>query len=188
MGGRMERIIAEAEGPGSVVRDPRSAKVPAIEDYQWLLSEVAKPWLALGASGAALTKLALELRKELTAERAHLVLEQIELRERAREKFSLAERMFFTRKGLEQATDERLAAYKASRFPSGMRVADLCCGLGGDLLALAGRGPAQGVDCDSVTALLASANAAALGLESQCAVIAGDAISTDIAGSLWHCD
>src|SRR4051812_4817434 len=82
----------------SEIRDPRSAKVPAIEDYQWLLSEVAKPWLALSASGAALTKLALELRKALTVERAHLVLEQIELRERAREKFSLAERMFFTRK------------------------------------------------------------------------------------------
>ena len=59
------------------------------------------------------------LRKDLSLQRAHLVVEQIELRRRAREKFSLAEKMYLTRKGLEQATDERLAAYKASRFPPG---------------------------------------------------------------------
>ena len=48
--------------------------------------------------------------------------------------------MFFTRIGLEQATDEWVARYKASRFAAQRAgassppvVADLCCGIGGDL-------------------------------------------------------
>ena len=45
------------------------------------------------------------------------------------------------------------------------RVADLCCGIGGDLVALAGAvgAGAVGVDRDPVTAAVAEANAAALG-------------------------
>jgi hypothetical protein len=114
-----------------------------LDDYHWLVSEVAAPWLELareeiaqsrGATAALVTR----LRKELSADRAHLVIEQAELRERAREKFLHAERMFFTRKGLEQATDGEVAAHKAARFPAG-RIADLCCGIGGDAMALAQR-------------------------------------------------
>jgi hypothetical protein len=74
-----------------------------MEDYQWLVSDAAAPWLDRGGcllrsktgSGGELAKLASALRKDLSAERAHLVLEQVELRKRAAEKFSLAERMFF---------------------------------------------------------------------------------------------
>ena len=56
------------------------------------------------------------LRKELSAERVHLVLQQAALRHRARDKFAAAERMFFTPLGLEQATDEVIAQHKAQRF------------------------------------------------------------------------
>jgi len=107
----------------------------ALEDYRWLVSDAAKPWLVrvrdelVDARGPTVALLS-RLRKDLSTDRAHLVVEQCELRERAREKFSLAERMFFTRKGLEQATDEQVAAVKAARFPAGA-VADLCCGIGG---------------------------------------------------------
>jgi hypothetical protein len=98
------------------------------------------------------------LRKQLTAQRARLVVGQAELRRRAAEKFTLAERMFFTPAGLEQATDEVVARYKASRFPAGLPIADLCCGIGGDLIALASRGPVVGVERDPATAALAAAN------------------------------
>jgi hypothetical protein len=40
----------------------------------------------------------------------------------------------------------------------GQPIADLCCGIGGDLLALAQRGSVVGVERDPVTAALASAN------------------------------
>jgi THUMP domain-like len=87
----------------------------------------------------------------------------VDLRRRGAEKFSLAGQMFFTAKGLEQATDEWVAAYKAVKFADGDRgvQADLCCGIGGDLLALAGRGPVVGVDRDPVAAAFTEANVAA---------------------------
>ena len=92
--------------------------------------------------------------------------------------------MFFTPLGLEQATDEFVAAYKASRFPPAQAVADLCCGLGGDLLALAARGAATGVDRDPVTALLAEANAPA-----SAPILVADATAVDLRGcSAWHID
>jgi hypothetical protein len=87
-----------------------------------------------------------------------VVLEQIALRRKAAEKFSRAGQMFFTPLGLEQATGEAVARYKASRFPQGWPVADLCCGIGGDLLALCLRGPTVGFDRDPVKSLLAEAN------------------------------
>ncbi len=124
----------------------------------------AAPWLAearetLRNSGQnGLVRLAAELREALSANRVHLILEQVQLREKAREKFPQADRMFFTPLGLQQATDAWIAAYKAGRFARGEPVADLCCGIGGDLMALAARGPVQGVDRDPATAILAEAN------------------------------
>ena len=98
------------------------------------------------------------LRRQLPTQRAHLVLQQVELRAKAHAKFVAAERMFFTPLGLEQATDEVVARSKAERFPSGAPTADLCCGVGGDLLALAARGSVCGVDSDPIITLVAEAN------------------------------
>src|SRR5437773_2986917 len=162
-----------------------------LDDYRWLVSAAADPWLvaAHAESGADTIGLLSRLRKDLSAERAHLVVEQIELRLRAREKFSRAGQMFFTRKGLEQATDEQIAACKTARFSGGEPIADLCCGIGGDLIALAERGPTRGVDRDPAVAFLAAANVAAHGVEgSRCSVVADDAARFPIGHDAWHCD
>jgi hypothetical protein len=136
--------------------------IPA--DYRWLVSPAAAPWLAIASqAGGSDVQRAARLRRDLSAERTHLVLEQVALRLRARHKFSAAERMFFTRLGLEQATGEELADIKGRRFPPGAAVADICCGIGGDLLALARRGPTVGIDRDPIATLLAEANAAVVG-------------------------
>jgi SAM-dependent methyltransferase len=104
--------------------------------------------------------------------------------------------MFFTARSLEQATDEGLAEYQATRFSRGKPVADLCCGVGGDLLALARRGSATGVDRDPILALLAEANCRAV-LDSRdgevnghsSRVLAQDVASIDLgAFSAWHID
>ena len=160
-----------------------------LDDYRWLVSEAALPWLERASAGAT-TRLIAGLRKELSAERAHLVAELGELRGRAREKFTQAAQMYFTRKGLEQATDEQLAEYKAIRFPAHERYADLCCGVGGDLLALARRGTATGVDLDPVAALMAEANLTAHGFaQNQHKVLVQDAAEIDVARfAAWHCD
>lgn len=93
---------------------------------------------------------------------------QVRLRERARTKFGPdADRMFFTAEGLEQATRAVVAERHAARFvrAGADRVLDLCCGIGGDLLAFARAGlHATGVDRDPDTVEVARANLAALGL------------------------
>lgn len=92
------------------------------------------------------------------------VVGQASLRVRARAKFGdFAERMLFTRAGLEQATRLNVATLHAVRMrQAGIeRVADLGCGIGGDALAFAGAGiTVQAVDADEVTAAIAAYNLA----------------------------
>jgi hypothetical protein len=97
------------------------------------------------------------------------VVGQARLREKARTKFGeFAERMLFTRAGLEQATRLSVAARHAARFrDAGVgRVADLGCGIGGDALGMAGLGlGVDAVDADEVTAALAAYNLAPFGAD-----------------------
>jgi len=162
-----------------------------LDDYRWLIAEGA-PWLVeVAQSDQPLTALATRLRRSLSVSRVHLLLEQVELRRRARAKFHLADRMFFAAKGLEQATDELIATYKASRFPAGCPIADVCCGIGGDLLGLAQRGAVCGIERDPVTALLAQANLGAIAKEAgqKGWLVLGDALHWPICHSIaWHID
>lgn len=95
------------------------------------------------------------------------VVGQARLRARGRAKFgAFADRMLFTRAGLEQATRLSLAARHAGRFrDAGIeRVADLGCGIGGDAMGLAGLGiRVSAVDADEVTAAIAAYNLAPFG-------------------------
>jgi len=161
-----------------------------IDDYRWLVSRAAEPWLLRAAQSARPTvAVTAELRRELSPERTHLVLEQVELRRRARVKFAAAERMFFTAVGLEQATDQFVAAYKAARFPARHPVADLCCGIGGDLAALAARGPVTGVDRDPAVTILAAANVQAVCPGAVLDVQAVDVNCCDLRQfAAWHID
>jgi hypothetical protein len=166
---------------------------PTLEDYLWLTSPEGAAALVELAShansaGHEDVRVVNRLRKLHTAGRAHLLLEQLELRERAREKFERAGELFFTRKGLEQATDDILAGHKAQRFPAGELVADLCCGIGGDTLALAARGPVVAYDADEATAHLARCNLQARGLDPDAIRCqrAEAAMVQDVAA--WHID
>lgn len=92
------------------------------------------------------------------------VVTQARLRVRAKAKFGeFADRMLFTRAGLEQATRLPIAVRHAARFrDAGMAtVADLGCGIGGDALGLAGLGlRVAALDADDVTAAIAAYNLA----------------------------
>lgn len=95
------------------------------------------------------------------------VVGQARLRAKAPAKFGeFAQRMLFTRAGLEQATRLGVAARHAQRLRrAGMTaVADLGCGIGGDALAFAGAGlGVEAVDADEVTAAIAAYNLAPFG-------------------------
>jgi len=115
------------------------------------------------------------LRRDYPVDLVAAALTQAELRHRARDKFAAddAARMYFTVEGLEQATRARVAAHRSRRYSehSGP-VADLCCGIGGDLIALSRAGlTVTGVDADPLTAAVAAANVEALqlGAHIECA-------------------
>ena len=159
-----------------------------IEDVRWLVSPEGAALVAeLAEDAGSLVAAAGRLQRRLAPERAHLILEQVELRRRAAAKFPAAGTMFFWPQTLEQATDAWVAAYKARRFAESEPVADLCCGIGGDLVALAGRGPVTGVDLDEATLVLAEANAA--GAKHCCRFVAGSVEDFSVSDfAAWHLD
>ncbi len=160
-----------------------------LDDLRWLVSPAADEVLVAAAkvSGELTTRLK-RLRGMVSPERARLVHGQVELRRRGREKFAAADRMFFTQQGLEQATDEIVAGYKAARFAGQERIYDLCTGIGGDLLALAAVATTTGFDRDPVSGLFAEANARALGHQGVSVREAG-VTSIDLAEcDAWHID
>lgn len=73
-----------------------------------------------------------------------------------------ADRLWAVPEALEQATSARVAQYKAQRIAELAQpeiVLDLCCGIGGDMLALAGISPVIAADISAVRAWMARTNA-----------------------------
>jgi hypothetical protein len=91
-------------------------------------------------------------------------MEQAVLRGRARAKFSFADQLLLTPRGLEQASAGAVARHRARRFVGRPLIFDLCCGIGGDALALASQAPTLGLDLNPVHAALCAVNGRRLGL------------------------
>ena len=162
-----------------------------LEAFRWLLSDAGQRLLAQAAevsvaepdplrAQAALRRAAGSVGS-VTAARTAAAMTQVRLRLHARVKFGdLADRLYFTPEGLEQATRRPVAEHRAARLTAfgAASVIDLGCGVGGDLIALAGaRITAAGVDLDPLRVAVAEANLAALGLEG--AVTVADATTVD---------
>ena len=111
----------------------------ASEDGRKLLQAVTK------IPGDSIAK-QMKLRRDYPAERVRAALTLWDVRERARSKFGHADEMFFDRDGLEQASGDVIAAHRAKRYATFDRVADLCCGVGGDSAALAKLAKVTSVD------------------------------------------
>jgi SAM-dependent methyltransferase len=139
-----------------------------LETFNWLLTDAGQALLAEASardlSDAAQLRELTHLRRHATPERAAAAFEIARLRLRAAAKFSTAQSLYFTREALEQASGERIAGYRAGRYRPYGRVADLCCGAGGDSLALAQVAELIAVDRDPLRLAMAAANARALGL------------------------
>jgi len=128
------------------------------------------------------------LRRDHPAALVAAALTLVDLRERARAKFDRADEMMFTRPGLEQASSQPMAAHRARRFSGSAATADLCTGIGGDLIFLAGaggaghRGPVTAVDVDQVHSRIAVHNAGVYGVASRVTAMVGDVRETDLGG------
>lgn len=125
------------------------------------------------------------LRRRFPPALAAEALTQASLRRRAAGKFPLADRMFLTTDGLQQATRPAVAAWRARRFADAgvTDVFDLGCGLGADAMAFELAGVrAHGVEADEQTAAYATANLALVGGAPVRHALAEDVVVPDDAG------
>jgi hypothetical protein len=130
------------------------------------------------------------LRKEFAPNLAAAAVETVQLRRRARAKWSRADEMYWEREALEQATGEIVARHRAQRYAEhGGLIFDLCCSIGGDLLALAAVGDVLGVDRDPLRLAIAQANAAVYGVAKRVMVREGDVVAWEpVPGALVFFD
>jgi SAM-dependent methyltransferase len=173
----MEPATRSATLPASLflmTTDPAALLTPMGQE---LLARLAAP--RAPASGLALAE---RLRREYPADLVALAMAQQELRDAGAAKFSRAAGMLFTRAGYEQASSEAVAAYRAARLRGAARVADLCCGIGGDLIALAASSDVLAVDRDEATTRLALHNAAVYGRAQRVTAVVADARDIRLAG------
>jgi hypothetical protein len=142
------------------------------------------------------------LRGRWEATEATIALALVEARSRARSKFARSEELLCDRQAVEQASGERVAAWKAERFARALAVEvseaspmpaiyDLCCGMGGDAMALAARAAeAPGasvvaVDRSPLRAWMAAANARC---SARVADVAALLAGSELDAALVHCD
>jgi SAM-dependent methyltransferase len=118
--------------------------------------------------------LSTELRRSYPPPLVAAALTQQSLRMSARAKFARAGAMLFTRPGTEQASYELAAAHSARRFRGYATVADLCCGIGGNLAALAAGSRVLAVDRDLTSLEFARHNVRASGAEHAVAAVCAD--------------
>lgn len=134
------------------------------------------------------------LRQQFDPNQAAALLDQARMRQRAGDKFSQPNRLFFTDEGLQQASSRAVATYRAQQFaalgassvsstnrhpPTAISyplfIADLGCGLGADSIAFAEAGlHVLAVERDPIRARIAQANIAALGLANRVEIVEAD--------------
>ncbi|MDO9576821.1 MAG: methyltransferase domain-containing protein [Candidatus Cloacimonadales bacterium] len=94
------------------------------------------------------------------------LLSLIGLQRRNQRKIPAGDKYLFTEKGVQQASSTVLAKYHAEKFQEFQSVADLCCGIGMDLIQIAeGKKQVYAVDSDEETFLAAKYNSRTEGLK-----------------------
>jgi len=117
------------------------------------------------------------LQRDYPEQIAHEAVSQALLRVKAEKKFSLAHSMFFTGQGLEQASGDMVAGYRARRLGAFELLIDLTAGIGGDALSFARMGPVVAVEQDMHTLEVLQANRLSLGLEASLFPVAADSLA-----------
>ncbi len=164
---------APRPGLGSIAAMPTPDE--RLDAWRWLATPAADRLLAaadaLVAAGTTPAGVA-ALRRDHPDAPVPEALELADARRRGGGKFAESRRLLLDRAGVEQATSDLVADWKAKRFGD-RAVLDLCCGVGGDAMAFARRGPCIGVDLDPVRAFMCGANA---GIETRVASVEQTAI------------
>jgi hypothetical protein len=170
-----------AAGNGAAGRGPAQVEALLSPAGQELLARVAAGTAGSTGTDSALA-LASRLRREYPADLVAAAMAQHELRLAARPKFSRAMEMLFTRAGLEQASSEMAARHRAGRYAGSAHLADLGCGIGGDLIALAAGRDVLAVDRDPVHLRMAGHNAGVYGVAGGVRTCLADVRDVDLTG------
>lgn len=135
-------------------------------------------------------KLQNDLRSEYAPDLVRAAVTLCELRRKATSKFSLGERMWLDRRGLEQSTPESVARHKAIRFAEiSDPVLDFCSGIGSDAIAMAGTGiRVECFDLSAVACLRAELNAGVYGVRDRISFHQSDVRNVDIHHRYVHVD
>lgn len=149
----------------------------------------------IGSSSDSELSLQNRLRQRYPADLVRAACTLTDLRRRASGKFSRAARMWFDRVGLEQATSEAVARHKSRRFAKATQrmpsstVFDLCCGIGGDALALSEElEHVIAVDRSPAACLRTRLNAEVYGVVENIETLVTDVEQVDVAGTYVHID
>jgi len=162
---------------------------PTKEALAFLLSSQGRDLLArlaaMEVSEASILHHSTRLRREYPPDVVAAALDLCLLRKKGQNKFARADEMYFTRQALEQASAEIVSRYRAKRFARYPRVVDLCCGIGGDALALATHAEVLAIDADPIRARMAEANAGVYGvgecLQAVCSDVTAYAFAKGVA-------
>jgi hypothetical protein len=160
--------------------------VNSLEQLEALMSETGQELLARIAAHDPrpdeLLNLGTKLRRDYAPEIVAAALTLHELRGRAQQKFSRAGEMYFTRAGYEQSSSEMAARHRAQRYRGFNRIADLCTGIGGDLIAMADVAPVLAVDRDPLHLKIACTNAEVYGVGAAVTGLMADVQEVDLTG------
>lgn len=147
---------------------------------RWLVSDAGLAAIAqadadLLAGRGELQVVTARRRDGLDAPQAAAAVGAAQARGRARARWPDADRLVFTRTGLEQASDPTVSTWRARRFATATAIEDRAAGCGGDTLALAATGGhVTAVDLDEGRLVLLAHNAAVRGL--SVTAVVGDAL------------
>ncbi len=131
--------------------------------------------MALQPREADFLPLLQRLQRRYPTDIARAALETAILRREAQRKFPhTAEKMYFTREALEQASPSAVSRYRSRRFAGCALLFDLGCSIGGDLIHLGQVAPTVGVDRDALRLAMARANLQALRLWERVHLVQAD--------------
>ncbi len=130
------------------------------------------------------------LRRKWSAELVRCAIELAEARRKAHDKFpAFADRIMSDESGMEQATSFDIATHKARRFADAKLagVVDLCCGIGGDAMALAAVCDVQLIDHDADRVWMARHNVE-MATGRHCEAVAADVTALELRDTPFHID
>lgn len=153
-----------------------------------LLDEANRPLLEAAAAVREFDAAAIaSLRKRFNPELVKAAVDLTLARRKAADKFERAAQLWADPAGVEQATSEDVAAYKAGRMAAHCsEVIDLCCGIGGDAMSFAGHLPTMVIDLSEQRVRMARHNVGVYGHDCRAAV--ADVTTLRLAGRNYHID